>query len=175
MTDQTPPLHVAPAERDVAARALLTDLEAEARRMAALRRALETARAARGRVEAALEALLPALSPPMAAEARRGLTAARREAEAVEARRRDGPQAALLDLLALTDRPTVGVGEAQDWLEAQGLDIRRTYAAGALHHLAGLGVVHRVRRGKYRINRTHPDLVALRLRALEADMAELGG
>jgi hypothetical protein len=164
-----------PRARDAAARALLADLETQSRRMAEMRRALETAQIARSRLEAALEALAPALSPALAQEARRRLLAARTQAETARARAADGPQAALLDWLAMAERPTVGVGEAQDWLESQGHDIRRTYAAGALHHLAGLGVVQRIRRGKYRINRSHPELTALRLRALEAEMAGMDG
>jgi predicted transcriptional regulator of viral defense system len=54
-----------------------------------------------------------------------------------------------------------------------GYAMKRTYAAQVLKRMTGKGLVQKVAHGRYRIVRTHPELVALRLAALEAELGNI--
>ncbi len=154
-----------------AAHALLAQIEADAEALTALRRQTEARTLSRLRAEAALEALAPALPRAEADAALARLSAARREADALALRRASTAHAGLVELLAAWDKPLISVAEAQGTLEAQGLVQTRAYASGALKALCARGYVAKAARGLYRINRMHPDMVGLRLSALERELA----
>lgn len=163
-----PPERIA-ATLDDAAALLLARLEAETAALARLRGEMERAELSRRRIEAALDALAPALPPERARDAAARMAACRKGPRA-EAQR-PAPHAAILDMLAQREPPRVTVGDVQEALLAQGFALFRTYAAKALTRLAAHGVVRKTARGRYRVNRTHPEIVALRLRALEDALA----
>ena len=155
------------------ARALLDQLEHETRVLERLRRQADAAELVRLRLEQALDALMPALPEAEAQAARQRMRAARRGEHTAASRAHAAPTAEILTLLAGWTKPAILVGEVQHHLVLRGYALRRTYAAGALTSLAAQGVAHKTGRGRYRINRSHPELMALRLAALEAELQGL--
>jgi hypothetical protein len=69
---------------------------------------------------------------------------------------------AVLAFLAGHARDTVTVPELTAHLKSAGLTLHRRYAACSLNRLIRQGLVARVRRAVYRINRYHPELMAVR-------------
>ncbi|SEA30958.1 hypothetical protein [Rubrimonas cliftonensis] len=180
---QSPPVASAPTAPDAAApdaaarisesaELMLAQVEEETARIARLKRQAEAAELARHRLEAALESLAPALPKPQADALRRRLLAARRGERAPMAARAEAPLAAIMELLANWERRVIAVADAQDHVLDRGFAMKRTYAAQVLQRLAAQGLVAKTGRGRYRIIRTHPDLVALRLAALERELAK---
>jgi len=149
---------------------LLEQLEAETGAMHRARRAAEAHDLARLRLEAALDALAPALRRHEAEAMRRRIRACRVEADRILRPRAAGAQTALMDLLAGWARPSITVAEVQNTLIAQGFSPKRTYAASALANLERQSVVRKTGRGAYAVNRTHADIVRRRLAALEDAM-----
>ena len=154
-----------------AARALLSQMETDAERLTRLKREAERLELALARRRAALDALAPALPAPLRAEVARRAAALGREADRLTTRRAATAHRALVELLAAWERPIITVAEAQACLQAQGHATgARTYASGALAALQSKGHVAKAGRAVYRINRAHPEMVALRLEALEREM-----
>jgi hypothetical protein len=151
---------------------LLGQMEAETARILPLRRETEAAELARLRLEAALEALSPALPREAADALRARLRAARKQTDGPQTAKADGPYGAIMGLLAAWERPVVEVRDAQQHVLDCGYAMKRTYAAQVLKRMTGKGLVQKVAHGQYRIVRTHPELVALRLAALEAALRE---
>ena len=69
---------------------------------------------------------------------------------------------AILAWLAAQDTETVTVPALNEHLRGLGLAHVRTHAAITLGRYARHGIVSRVRRGVYRVNRYHPELMAMR-------------
>lgn len=74
----------------------------------------------------------------------------------------------LLAMLAGWERPILHVLDVQTHLADRGHGVVRGYASKALSRLVARGVVQKTAHERYRVIRTHPELVALRLAALEA-------
>jgi hypothetical protein len=159
-----------------AARALLSQMETDAARLVRLKREAERLELALARRQAALDALAPTLPDALRAEVARRAGALRREADRLATRRASTAHQALVELVAAWERPIITVAEAQACLEAQGHATgARTYASGTLAALQSKGYVAKAGRAVYRINRGHPDIAALRLAALEREMAGWDG
>ncbi len=69
---------------------------------------------------------------------------------------------AILAYLAAHEAETVTVAEINEHLAAAGLPTVRAHAAITLGRFTRHGLVARVRRGIYRVNRFHPELAGLR-------------
>ena len=69
---------------------------------------------------------------------------------------------AILAYLAAQTAETVTTAAVEEHLRREGLTTLRAHAATALGRFARHGLVSRVRRGVYRINRFHPELLAMR-------------
>ncbi len=69
---------------------------------------------------------------------------------------------AILAYLAAQTAETVTTAAVQEHLNAAGLTTLRAHAATTLGRFIRHGIVARVRRGVYRINRFHPELLAMR-------------
>lgn len=152
---------------------MLEDLAEKRRRERALDRQL---RGTRMHIEALLVPLAAALGTlePSEGEGPRARLA-RIEAEYGPPPRRFGgtpASEALLAFLAGREEETVTVAEVQAHLVRAGLAPRRRYAAMALSRFAAAALVSRTRLGTYAIHRFHPELVARRLEAVRAPVAE---
>jgi predicted transcriptional regulator of viral defense system len=69
---------------------------------------------------------------------------------------------AILAYLAARTAETVTVGAVTEHLAAAGLPTVRSHAAITLARFARHGLAARIRRGVYRINRFHPELLSMR-------------
>ena len=69
---------------------------------------------------------------------------------------------AILAYLAAQTAETVTTAAVEEHLAAAGLTTLRAHAATTLGRFMKHGIVARVRRGVYRINRFHPELLAMR-------------
>jgi hypothetical protein len=150
----------APARLTDGAALLLAELQAEGARLTDLRARVEACAIRRGRIEAALRALLPTLPPDAARALRRRLDEGARQPPE---RPRGAPADTLMRLLAGWTRPAITVAEAQAHVVERGHTVQRTYAAGMLKLLAARGVVAKVGRGRYRVVKGAAELVEIRL------------
>lgn len=132
----------------------LARLDAESAALAEHAARMERAELALQRIEAALDALLPALG----SEARRPIAA---------------PQAAALAFLAAREPPRLAVADQQKALRAQGHALARTYASKLLKKLEALGVVAKAGHGRYRVNRAHPDILRRRVDLIDSRLDAL--
>lgn len=158
------------AHASTAVTRLLDELESETRRLTHLHDKLAECRSLRVRLAEGVRAVLPTLPAGDAQAAFDRLRGLERSGDVSRRRAARRDQQAVLTLLASWPHATIAVADVQERLSERGLEPRRTYAAGALAHLAKQGMCARTARGRYRIDKTHPELVALRLAALEAEL-----
>ena len=152
-----------------AVEAVLTEAERHAAWTAELEAELAAARDRRFQLAGSLERLLAALGPDAARPYLPRLAAI---AEAPPPRpvgkpAADGRLAALKQLLAAWPHETVTAQEAADALRARGFDLRRNYVFKPLTAMTRTGELTRLGAGRYRIVRTHPEMVALGMRGGE--------
>ncbi len=148
--------------------AMIDELRAEQSREGELSRALVVARHRRAELRRSVTILIKTFP----AADRRRLS---RQLERVETlrrapRRRPGAterSEAVLAFLAECPGDEFVIAELDRALAAGGHDTGRDYAAKALNRLVKQELVVRVWRGRYRVAHQHPDLVALRRKALE--------
>ncbi len=148
--------------------AMLEELRAGQEREGALSLALVEARHRRAGLTRSLTILIKTF--PAVDRRRHAKQLARIESLCRAPRRRPGAterSEAVLAFLAACPGDEFVVAGLDRALAAAGLDPGRAYAAQALHRLGKQGLVVRVGQGRYRINPQHPDLVALRRKALE--------
>lgn len=158
-----------------AVEALIREAEAASAEIDALRARLGAAELRRRKLYTAIDAAAQALAPG-AREALGARLAAL--AERIRPRRGRPPDTRLeaiierLAELAHHDEAHVKVAEMHAHLERLGFrSMPHGYASNALGRLAGRGFVVKVAYGRFRINDVHPELVALRFRLLDADIA----
>lgn len=146
-----------------AAERILDELAAHRAAESELARRRTAARDRGARLVRAFDALARALPP---AEAR----ALIRRLDAIESRAGPAPGSvgstpvtnAILAFLAAHEAGTVTVAALNEHLAALGLPTVRAHAAITLARFTRHGIVARVRRGVYTVNRFHPELMALR-------------
>ncbi len=172
---QDHPLHGAVAT-------LLAEAEALTGRITDQRAALETAELKRRKLVAALDSAVQALPQDERAEFARRMRALTAELTPKRGRVLDSRLEAIIEYLA--ERVHLGSGaggdevikvaEVQTHLERLGWTrLPRGYASGALSRLAEQGMVIKTRFARYRINRIHPEIVTLRFKLLDADVAQI--
>ncbi len=148
--------------------AMLDELRAEQNREGELSLALVEARHRRGELLRCVTILIKTF--PEAGRRRHRKRLARVEALRRAPRRRQGATErsdAVVTFLATCPGEEFDIADLNHALAAAGFDTGGTYAAQALHRLARQGLVVRVGQGRYRVTHLHPDLVALRRKALE--------
>lgn len=142
---------------------LLDELAAHRRAEAEIHRRRRAARERGINLIRAFDALVRTLP----AEEQRPLL---RRLDAIEGRAAPPPNAlgstpvtgAVLAFLAAHEAETVTVPALNEHLAALGITEVKTHASITLSRYVRQGIVARVRRGVYRINRFHPELVAMR-------------
>ncbi len=148
--------------------AMLEELQDEQDREGKLSCDLIESRHRRGELLRSLTILIKTF--PEADRRRHCKRLARAEARHRAPRRRPGATGrseAVLAFLAGYPGEEFVVAELDHALAEAGLDPGRAYGAQALHRLGRQGLVVRVGQGRYRISRQHPELAALRRKALE--------
>ncbi len=157
------------AERlENAVTAMLEELQAGQNREGELSLALVEARHRRAELRRYVTILIKTF--PAVDRRRHAKRLARVESLCRAPRRRPGATEwsdAVLAFLAEYPGEEFTVAELNRALAAAGFDPGRDYAAKALYRLAKQELVVRVGQGHYRVTHRHPDLVALRRRALE--------
>ncbi len=157
------------AERlENAVTAMIEELLAEQKREVELTRALVVARHRRAELLRSVTILIKTF--PAVDRRRHSRRLERVEAMRRAPRRRPGAterSEAVLAILAEYPGEEFAVAGLDRALAAGGHDTGTNYGAQALHRLAKQGLVVRVGQGRYRINPRHPELVALRRKALE--------
>jgi hypothetical protein len=157
--------------------AMMAEAEQTTAEIATLRKTLEAAEAKRRKLLTALDAATQAL-PCQAQED--FLHRMQRLAEAVtpkRGRRPDSRQQAIIEYLAARahfDEETVKVAEIQAHLERLGYaGLPHGYASNAMARLAAQGFATKTRFARYRVNGLHPELVSLRFKMLDGEVAQI--
>ena len=146
-----------------AAGRILDELAAHRAREAELSRRRTAARDRGARLVRAFDALVRALPPAESRALIQRLDAIEGRAEPPAGSVGSTPVTnAILAFLAAHDAETVTVAALNEHVAALGLPTVRAHAAITLARFTRHGIVARVRRGVYRINRFHPELLALR-------------
>ena len=160
----------APGGTAEAVRLLLAELEATVALEHDLNRRARAAELARKRLTASLDPAISALGPVEAERLRPRLLSAVNAQPLIKARKARTRFQALVEYLAANSGEVVKVAEITTHLERSGFcDLPAGYASDTLRRLEGLGLVAKVRYARYRVNEAHPEIIALHLRALEAD------
>ena len=146
-----------------AARLMLDEFEAHRAAEAEIARRHAAARDRGAALLRALDVVLRGLTPAGQAPLVNRLALIRgRDRPPVTALGSSPATSAVLAFLAAREGETVEVAALTEYLQAIGLTQHRRYAACTLARMAHYGLVARARRGLYRINRYHPELMALR-------------
>ena len=146
-----------------AARLMLDEFEAHRVTQAALARRHAAARDRGAALVRAIDVLLRGLSPAGQTPLVNRLALIQgRERPPITALGSSPASSAVLAFLAAQQGETVEVAALTAYLERVGLTQHRRYAACTLGRMAHYGLVARARRGLYRINRYHPELMAIR-------------
>ena len=156
------------ARLENAVTAMLDELRAEQNREGELSLALVESRHRRGELLRSMTILIKTF--PEADRRRHSRQLSRIQALCRAPRRRPGATEwsdAVLAFLAECPDEEFTVADLNRALAAGGHDTGQAYGAKALYRLAQQGLVVRVGQGRYRVTHQHPDLVALRRKALE--------
>ncbi len=146
-----------------AARLMLDELEAHRVAEAELARRHGAARDRGAALVRAIDVVLRGLSPAGQAPLVNRLALIQgRDRPPVTALGSSPATSAVLAFLAAQEGETVEVAALTAYLKKIGLTQHRRYAACTLARMARCGLVARARRGLYRINRYHPELMAIR-------------
>lgn len=147
-----------------ATRLMLDELEEHRKHQARLARQLAAARDRGAGLVRSLDVLIRALPPSERDNPAQRLAKIEGQARpALHAMGATPASNAVLAFLAGHTGDTVTVPELTAHLERTGLTLHRRYAACTLDRLIRQGLVARVRRAVYRINRFHPELMAMRV------------
>ncbi len=146
-----------------AARLMLDEFEAHSVTQAALARRHAAARDRGAALVRAIDVVLRGLSPAGQAPLVNRLALIQgRDRPPITALGSSPAISAVLAFLAAQEGETVVVAALTAYLQRIGLTQHRRYAACTLGRMARSGLVARARRGLYRVNRYHPELMAIR-------------
>ena len=146
-----------------AARLMLDELEAHRAAEAEIARRHGAARDRGAALVRAIDVVLRGLSPAGQAPLVNRLALIQgRDRPPVTALGSSPATSAVLAFLAAQEGETVEVAALTAYLKGIGLTQHRRYAACTLGRMVQHGLVARARRGLYRINRYHPELMAVR-------------
>ena len=153
----------APGRLAHAARLMLDEFEAHRAAQAEIARRHAAARDRGAALVRAIDVVLRGLSPAGRAPLVNRLALIQgRGRPPVTALGSSPATSAVLAFLAAQEGDTVEVAALTAYLEKIGLTQHRRYAACTLGRMARYGLLARARRGLYRINRYHPELMAIR-------------
>ena len=156
---------------------LLSEAEAASREVARITGTLETARLRQRTLVTALEAANAALPPILRGDHDQRIRRLAETMRPARGRKPDTRHQAILEYLAERAHfglDTLKVAEVQTHLEHLGhRNMTHGYASNAMSRLAGDGLVVKTAYARYRINGLHPELVALRLKMSQGDLAQL--
>ncbi len=156
---------------------LLTEAEAASYEVARITGTLETARLRQRTLVTALEAANAALPPILRTDHDQRIRRLAETMRPARGRKPDTRHQAILEYLAERAHfglDTLKVAEVQTHLEHLGhRNMTHGYASNAMRRLAEDGLVVKTAYARYRINGLHPELVALRLKMSQDDLAQL--
>ena len=163
---------------DAALGQLIRDVEAAQAEEEAARKAMEAARRRRIEIAAAVDRMANLL--PL--NQRRGWLVrlayaegrAKTRRRTREAQDRQGRILAIKQWLVSLDLDHFGTAELTAHLDRRGFTLPPRYVANTCRLLEGQGYLRRITRGRYAVNRMHPELVEMHLAWMDRKLRELG-
>lgn len=168
--------HPVPPRLSGAITAMLAEAEQTTSEIVRMREALALGEVKRRKLLTAIDSAMQALPDRAREDFAARMTRLATAMTPKRGRRPDTRQQAIIEYLgqcAHYDHEIIKVAEVQAHLERLGYErLPHGYASNALARLAEQGFVTKVRFARYRVNEMHPELVTLRFKLLDAEVAQ---